>query len=339
MRVFRWRVVRIKFGIVIFPYLSLNATVSLCQEAEEQNFAYIWVGDEAPVPPNRDVFVTLSEIARKTRRIRIGPGTCNPYSRHPALIAVAVASLDEIAPGRTVLGIGPGGALLEPLCQRWDRPLTAVRETFTILRGMFAGDTVDLDGKVLRVKGAKLLPLPTEKMKIYLAARSPGMLTLAGELADGVLLTAPLGYVEYAVGRIRSGAEKAGRSLSEINIANILPFCLAKSREESRRLVRTEVAYVVSFTPQAALQECGIKLNDAERVGLALKQDIQKASEMVTDEMTDSFSIVGAERDCREKISEYRRAGVETILLCSPFGPDPREAIRIVGKEIAPSFA
>ena len=142
----------VSFGIGLMADLPATQTAELARVAEESGFGHVWVADENPSPSFRDVFVTMTAIALRTQRIKIGSGICTPYSRHPAILAAAFSSLNEVARGRVTVGLGPGGSLsLRPMgIKVWDKPLSAIKESFKIMRGMFSGEVVNLDGEILK---------------------------------------------------------------------------------------------------------------------------------------------------------------------------------------------
>jgi len=329
-----------KFGIGLLGDQPVLEMCEFARLAEENGYEYVWVADESPSPPFRDVFVAMTAIALKTERVKLATGVCNPYSRHPAQIAVAIWSLNEIARGRVLVGLGPGGSVsLRPLgIEMWNKPVSAIRESFKILRGMFAGETVNLEGGVLRAVNCKLGQAPQEKIPIYLAARGPKMLELVGELSDGALLTTPYEYLDFAVKKIKSAAERAGRKMDEIEIANWLPFAMDMDGDKAKEMVKVEVCFMVADSPDIVHEKVGLRPEDVAAVRAAIKKGIPEAMKKVTREMVDSFSISGTPEECTEKMEMFAKGGVDQIVLSSPFGANPREVLKKVGGEVIPAF-
>jgi 5,10-methylenetetrahydromethanopterin reductase len=172
------------FGLNLAGFDPPLETARLSRKAEENEFDYVWIADENPSPMCRDVVVNVTATAIKTSRIKIGTGICNFYTRHPALLAEFVASVDEISPGRIVLGVGPGGDMpLRPLgIKMWDKPLTTVREGIEVVNRLLSGEKVNFEGEMIRTRGAKLAFLPKTRIPIYLAARSPRLMQMIGEI-------------------------------------------------------------------------------------------------------------------------------------------------------------
>jgi 5,10-methylenetetrahydromethanopterin reductase len=210
--------IRIEFGVSINQMDPFREVVEIDWAAEENQFDYFWTGDAII---SRELWVTLGALAVGTKRIRIGPACAIPYLRHPGIIALAAATLDELSRGRAVLGIGPGSPInLAPLSKTWENPVEACRETIQLCRRLFAGESVKYDGSVFKLDELKL-PFSTRKdIKIYLAARSPKMLEMAAEVADGIMLSpAPSSYVRSVVEEIRRVARIAGRDPDSIDIS------------------------------------------------------------------------------------------------------------------------
>ncbi|MGH2400226.1 MAG: LLM class flavin-dependent oxidoreductase, partial [bacterium] len=143
----------VKFGVGLPLEAPVSALAEIAREMEALGYAYLWGNDERL---ERDVYSTLSVIASQTHRLHLGPGVTNPYSRHPALTAVAVATLDEISDGRAVLGIGAGGTNHAVLGIRRERPATAIREAIRVIRTLLAGGETTLEGRVVRVHHGRL---------------------------------------------------------------------------------------------------------------------------------------------------------------------------------------
>jgi 5,10-methylenetetrahydromethanopterin reductase len=326
------------FGVNFAGFSPVLETAKLAKLAETHGFEYVWIADENPSPLCRDIGVNMTAAAVGTYRVKIGTGICNFYTRHPALLAVFAATLDELAPGRVIVGVGPGGDIpLRPLGIRmWEKPLATVREGVTVMKRMLSGETVDFDGEMIRVKGTRLSFLPKAKIPIYLAARSPNFMRMVGEMADGSLLNTPLHYTRNALSMIREGAEKSGRRLDEIDVGNIVPFAMAESETEARERVRPLVAFMSASTPDSVHEALGNKMERIEAVRELLKKGRrEKAMGLMTDEMIDEFSVAGKPNQCLERVEGFFKAGVTQMIFVIP---DSGRGIRAAGTEIIPSF-
>ncbi len=176
----------IRSGINVFLDVPVGQIVEVAQQAEQLGFSKCWVYDEGLA--TRDPYINLAAIALQTKTLRLGTGITNPYTRHPAVTAASIATLHELSGGRAFLGVGPGGALtLDPLGIELKKPLTVLRELVETTRGLFNGEAVTYQGQMLRLASAKI-DYAQPGMEIWLAGRGPKILSLGGEVADGVVL-------------------------------------------------------------------------------------------------------------------------------------------------------
>lgn len=327
-----------RFGIEFVPYEPVEKVVELARKAEEGGFEYCWVTDHYN---NRNVYSFLTAIAQNTEKMMIGPGVTNPYLIHPAVTASAIASIDEISKGRAILGISAGDrTILSSLGVKLEKPLATMSESIQIIRGLLAGEKINFEGKIFRMTGVKLSFKPKHEIPIYLGAQGPEMLRLAGKISDGALVNAshPLD-LNYAVSRIRSGADEAGRDSKEIDIAAYTSFSVADSDEKAKEAAKPVVVFIVSATPSVVLERHGIPTEDASKVRGALKSGkFGEAMASITEAMLNSFCIHGTPADCTKRIEEISKSGVTQLVIGSPIGPDPLTSIGIIRNEIMPSF-
>ena len=213
----------VKFGIEFVPSEPYWKTTFYAIQAEKRGFDYLWITDHFN---NRNVYVTLTAAALHTERIKLGPGVTNPYLINPVITAQAIASLDELAPSRVILGIGAGDkTTLKSTGMEMHRPLTAVKECVEIVRRMISEKSVTFEGNVFKTSDAKFFFKPRTEIPVYVGAQGPKMLELAGRIGDGVLINAGQPKDEdYAVERARKGIEQAGKRLTDVDIAAYTSF-------------------------------------------------------------------------------------------------------------------
>lgn len=326
-------------GIIYMPNQNVRDNERFARISDKYGIDFLWIADETPAYPLRDSIVALSYIATITKRVRIGPGIFNPYSRNAIMAAYEQLTLHELSRERSVFGVGPGGSLpLVPLgIKIWDRPIRAVRETISVSRRIFNGETVDFDGQIVKARRVKPFTKFEKPIPIYLAARGPQMLGLAGELADGTLLASPIPYLSYAIDRVKEGLKKAGRSYAEMDLGCILPMAVSKDEEEARNLVRHSAALRTSDSPRFVIDMLGIDPRDQEEVRKALhSKGIPEAAKIVNDKMIDGFTVPGNVEMCIKKCQEFMRAGVKQLIFGDPFGAKPEDAFETICKEIVP---
>jgi 5,10-methylenetetrahydromethanopterin reductase len=327
-----------KFGVEFVPREPFWRAVLYTVEAERLGFDYVWVTDHYN---NRNVFTTLTATAIHTKSIKLGIGVTNPYIRHPAATASATASLAEIAPDRVALGIGAGDrATLEGIGIGIVKPLSAIKESVYIIRELLAGKPVSFDGSIFKVKSASLNFKCRSYIPIYIGAQGPQMLSLAGEIGDGVLINAshPEDF-KYAVEYVRKGVEKSSRDIKSIDIAAYTAFSVAEDEAKAIAASKQVVAFIVAGSPEAVLERHGINLESASRIReLIVSGRFDEAFNSVTMDMIDAFSVSGSPSSVAKRVEECLKAGVTQFVVGSPIGPQPYEAMKIIGSKIIPTF-
>lgn len=292
-------------GLLIHTEATVPELVRRARRLEQAGYDSLWVADEKFY---RDPWIVLAAVAAGTSRARLGTGVTEPYARHPALIAAAMATLAELVPERPlVIGLGAGGPGFPPMGIVRRRPTQAIAEAVAILRGLLAGERVELEGEVVSFRGGSLNFRP-RPLPIYVAARASGMLATAGRVADGVILGpyASRQALEYAIGVAAPSTEASDRPRPRI-VARV-DVCVAATREEARRRVRTMVALPVwvSYPNLGYAEALGIQLPDELTALVARREygDIPAAGELLPAEMIDHFAIAGTDADVRDRLRD-----------------------------------
>ena len=328
----------INFGLEFVPRDLYWRTTYYAIQAEKTGFNYIWITDHFN---NRNVYISLAVIATYTDEIKLGPGVTSPYLVHPTITAQAVASLNEIAPGRVVCGLGAGDkTTLGMVNVKQQSPLSAVRESVQIIRSITSNREVSLDGKVFGIHGARLNFSISNEVPIYVGAQGPKMLTLAAMIGDGVLVNASHPKdIEYAFQNIRKGIEKAGKKPEDVDVAAYTSFSVHRKAEKAVKAAIPIVAFIVAGSPATVLERHGIDPREAKKILEAIHQENWKeVFSSVTTEMVEAFSVCGTPEECVEKIVKLEKLGVTQFVMGSPVGPRMRKAIQTVRNEIMPHF-
>lgn len=293
-----------ELGLLVLPEQPVPELVERARRAEALGYDAVWVADEKFY---RDPWVVLSAVALATSRVRLGTGVTEPYARHPALLAMAAATLAELAPGRVVLGLGAGGPGFPPMGVERRHPTRAVPEAVAIVRSLLRGERVDVAGEVMSFRGGSLNFEP-QSVPIYVAARGRRMLAAAGSVADGVIMApfASAPAVAHAAAIVRHAARAAGRPAPRI--AARIDFCIGSSAREARDAVRYFVALPVwvSYPDLGYAEAMGIELGAELRDLVARRdyRDIGAAGRLLPEEMIDHFAIAGTEADIADRIAE-----------------------------------
>ena len=307
-------------------------------QVEKEGFDYVWITDHFN---NRNVYVTLTMISNYTDRISLGPGVTNPYLVHPVVTGQILASLDEIAPGRVVCGLGIGDkTALNLLNIHRRKPLSIMREAIHIIREISSGKNVEFEGLFYKVVGSRLNFSPSKPIPIFVGAQGPKMISLAAELGDGVLVNAshPKAF-EKARTHINEGILKAGKAIKDIEIAATTCFSISRDVKAAEKAAKPVVAFIVAGSSDTILQEQGISIELVKQIRTSINHaKFFEALSTVKPEMMDAFSIFGTPEICVEKIHNLTKAGITLFIAGSPLGPDIRNSIELISKEIIPHF-
>lgn len=323
-----------KLGLMFMADQNAFMLANMAKKLEHGGFDYLWLSDENF---NRDVYVSLTSMAMVTKKIKIGLGCTNPFTRHPIITAIAMASLNEISKGRSILAIGSGSTydLLDPLKIHVKNNVKACKEAIELIKAFLTGKEISFNGEFFKTEKAKISFKPI-LFPIYLACRGPRMLKLAGEIADGVLLNGiPLEYVSFALEKIKQGAEKSKKDLKNFEIVNAIAFAISKDHEKAIKEAKKSLAFSIATTPAYVLKKVGMDLKEIEPLSKALP-NLEKVSELINYEMVEKFSIAGSPEECIEKIKDFEKAGIKQLALIVP--TNNLEMIDLACKELIPYF-
>ena len=328
----------VKFGIEFVPREPYWKIVYYAIQAEKGGFSNLWITDHFN---NRNVYVTLTTAAIYTNKITFGPGVTNPYLVNPVFTAQAIATLNELAPGRVVLGIGAGDkTTLESVGVEMSKPLAAIQEAIDIFRKITSGETVVYKGEVFKIAGASFLFKPRGRIPVYVGAQGPKMLELAGKIGDGVLINAchPKD-VEYAVNSVREGIRQTQKKPNEVDVAAYTSFSVHEDLKKATKAAVPVVSFIVAGSPSVLLERHGIDLKKADEIRETLKaNDWGRAFGAVTSEMIEAFSVCGTPEMCIERIALLLKSGISQFVVGSPIGPNVRETIDLISEKIVTHF-
>ncbi len=330
-----------KFGIRLADWFGTTQNmVELAVLAERNGFDYCWVSHDVFM---RSSFVTLSSIADHTNKMILGNTILNPYTTNPAELAMFIASLDELTGGRAACGISAGA--LEYMA--WlgipaRKPLTRTKEAVDLIRLLLSGKVAKYDGKEFQWSEQCYLrykPIRS-KVPVYIGGQGDKMLEYSGAAGDGALpLLYPPDFAEYAVKKISEGARKAEKDPKDVDIAGCVWMSIAKDREMAVvDSLKELVAYFGPLLGAKGLAAVGLSHEEFAPVHDTFKKKgLGDAIKLVTPKML-RLAIYGSPDDCISQLERLAKAGVNQILIGAPIGPNPKESIKIIGKEIIPRF-
>ena len=250
-------------------------------------------------------------VASVTSRIQVGTGIANIYTRHPSVLAAHCLTIDALAPGRLLLGVGTSHKPVNTAYGiNMDKPLGALRECVATLRKAFRGEP-------LINRPGFSAPKPEGKIAVYIAGISPKSIELTGEIADGSL---PLNYgprgLKEVIDGVHRGAQRAGRDSKDVAVALIMHCCVCPDRAVALKSVKAALARYGSLPFYNRLFVRQGYAREAEAIMAASERgDMAGAAAAVSDQMADEIAAMGTAADCKKKLDEFERAGAAYVLL------------------------
>jgi 5,10-methylenetetrahydromethanopterin reductase len=318
---------------------DIREGIDLVRHAEANGFDAVWQADSRLV---RDAVVPMAAFGATSDRIKIGSGVIDCWTRNPARLASTFSTLDDLAPGRMICGLG---AWWDPLAAKVgvdrSRPLRVMREVVTAVRALLNNETVTIDGFYVHLDGVELDYVHQERrskdVPIYIGATGMQMMELTGEIADGAVLNY-LVSPDYNVGALEAlerGAAKVGRTLADIDRPQLVVCSVDNDRKaalDGARLLVTQYLgqqphiMKASGVPQELLDEIGEVLTWP-----ATHDEVVEASKRVPDHIVQMITASGTPEEVRAKVDEYVAAGC-TCPILYPLAPDVRAMIDVFGR-------
>jgi 5,10-methylenetetrahydromethanopterin reductase len=314
-----------RVGVAFDGRNPLPALVEQARAAEAAGADTIWISSHLFL---RDPVAIAAAVLQATTRVRAALMALSPHVLHPVHIAMAAATLDELAPGRVVLCVATGApddladAGVTPV-----RPLRALRETVDIVRALLAGEAAAHDGERFRLRGRRLAP-GGRAVPVFLAAARPRSLALAGAIADGVLLS-NASSVEF----VRASLEHAARAAGSRPLvrAGLVYAAVAEREADALARFRRQLAITLRAAHHADnLRAAGVALDqDAVRRAVAA-EDWSEAERLVSDEVVRRHTASGAPAQVQARLDAYRAAGLDEIVLGGLYTPaDTERAVAV----------
>jgi 5,10-methylenetetrahydromethanopterin reductase len=302
----------------------VREAMGYAQRAEELGFTAVWQADSRLV---REATVPMAAFAATTSTISIGSGVIDVWTRNPARLASLFSTLDDLAPGRILAGLG---AWWEPLATKVgvhrERPLTVMREVVEAMRALLRCDgPVTYDGTYVHLDGVELDYVHQERrakaVPIYIGATGMKMMELAGELADGVVLNylvSPV-YNERAMAALEVGAQRAGRSAGDLDRPQLVVCSLDHDRAAALDAARLLVTQYLGQQPHI-MAASGVPTDLLDEIGKVLTwpathDEVVAASRLVPDDIVQLICAAGEPDECRAKVAEYVATGCTSPIL------------------------
>jgi 5,10-methylenetetrahydromethanopterin reductase len=301
----------------------LQEGIELAKYAEEQGFDAVWQAESRLV---RDAIVPMAAYAAHTKRVKIGSGVINNWTRNIGLLASTFLTLDDLAPDRIICGIG---AWWDPLAKNVGvdrrKPLQAMRETVEVLRRLLNMENVTFQGEFHTVKDIELDVIHGRReprnVPIYIGATGDKMMELTGEIADGAVLNycVPPEYNDVAMEHLARGAERAGRSVDDLDRPQLIVCSVHEDRDEAIRGAKMLLTQYLAQQPHIA-KASGVNPETVQKIQSILgwpatKEQVKEAMKFVDDELVLRISATGTPEEAKARVREYVARGATCPIL------------------------
>lgn len=308
---------------------DLRDGLEYAKYAEQRGFEAVWQAESRLV---RDAIVPMAAYAAVTERLKVGSGVINNWTRNIGLLAATFLTLDDLAPGRIICGIG---AWWDPLARNVGiertKPLTAMRETVILLRRLLNMERVTFHGEFHNVEGIELDVVhgrrEPRQVPILIGATGMKMMELAGEIGDGVVLNycVPPEYNDRALEHLEAGAKQAGRALDDLDRPQLVVCSVDPDRERaidtSRELLTQYLAQQPHIAKASGVSDETVKEIQSILGWPATHEQIQQAKHLVPDELIERITASGTPEEARAKVQQYLDHGATAPILY-PVGGD-----------------
>lgn len=305
----------VEIGVVFDGFDDAREMIRLAEGAEAAGARSVWVAEHMGY---REAVTACAAIAVATTRVRLVPTAISPYLWHPTPTAMALATLEELAPGRVAVAVSVGNLLnLKESGHEPVRPVGAIGDMVADLRALWTGERVARHGPAYRLDGAYMNFAPSAPLPIYVASTGPQVLRLSGRIADGVLLSG--GLTLESTRRCLAFAEEgiaAGRDRGSLSRASLIYFSVSPDGRAAVEDLKTKLAYLFRSARHADnIATAGIPIDHAAVMDAVGRRDLAAAAAMIPDEAVEAFCVGGTPADCRDGLARYVAAGIEEPIL------------------------
>jgi 5,10-methylenetetrahydromethanopterin reductase len=311
-----------RIGVAFDGFVTTGEAIALARRAVDAGAKSLWVAEHLGY---REAITTCAAFASAAPGPMLVPTAVSPYLWHPTPTAMALATLDEMAPGRVAVALGVGNPLfLQESGQKLEKPVRVMREYVAAMRKLWSTEPTHMDGEFVKLAGARLAFKPNP-IPIYVAAMGPDMLKLTGRIADGIVLSAGLSTdsVKRSLALCAEGAAKEARDPATLRRAGYIFFGTSDNAREAIDAVRGKLAFVMrnKFLAQN-IKDSGIPVDQEAVIAAIARRDLTGAAALVPDEAVEAFGIAGDPAHCQRRLRDFIDAGIEEPVLSLVGSPE-----------------
>lgn len=320
-------------GIFFDGFCSSHEMLDIAQQAEKAGARSIWFAQHMGY---RDAIVWAAASAAVTREAALVPMAISPYLWPPMPVAMAMATLAELAPARVALCVSVGN-LLNLAESGWEevvQPVRALREYMDALRALRRGEVVRQEGAINKLRGAKMEMKGGGEYPLYLASTGPRMLALAGQMADGFLLSAGQTLVSCrrCIEAAKAGADSAGRDFSTVRKASLVNLNVSRDGVSAKRATLRKLAFLFRSRGHAEnIKSSGLAIDHNSIIEAMSRHDLDAAASLLPLEAATTFAVSGTPDECAERLSAYLSIGLDEVIIeLSGAGEERKLALQVL---------
>ena len=323
----------LRLGMRFDGFDPVGETVEVAQQAEEAGAATIWMAEHLGY---REAAVSCMAFLQRTKRAMVCPTAVMPYLWHPMPTAMQFATMAELSPGRVGICISVGNLLnlRESGVPKPEKPVRVIREYVEALRALWAGETVEQEGVIWQLRGARLAFKPPQESPIFVASTGPQVLGLAGRIGDGVLYSGGLSLasIRKCAAYAEAGLEKAGRNANSFRKAGFVYFACSEDGKAAIESNKRKIAFLFRNSAQAEnIASVDISINHEKIMELVRERKLEEAAQLIPDEAVPQFTVAGTPDECRAQLQAYVDAGVdEPVIEVSGSDEEKRLALEVI---------
>ena len=325
-----------RLGVFFDGFSGTAEMLEAARLAEEAGADSLWFAQHMGY---REAMIWAAAAASVTRRVRLVPTAISPYLWPPLPVAMSLATLDELAPGRMRLAVSIGNLLnLGESGVTAARPLRAVKEYVEALRVLFTGEAVHKDGALHRLRGAHMEFAKGLDVPLYIASTGPQMLALAGGLGDGILLSAglTLASCRHCLDLAEAGARARGRDPAALGKAGFINFNVSTDGASAKAALLRKIAFLFRSRGHAEnIRSSGLDIDHEAIIAALARRDLDGAARLLPAAAATAFGVAGTPQECRDLLENYLAVGMTEPIIEISGGREEKQLALAVVRELA----
>lgn len=323
-------------GVFFDGFSSTAEMLEVCREAEAAGASSLWFAQHMGY---RDAVVWATAAASVTQKATLVPTAISPYLWPPLPVAMAISTLGEFAQGRVILNVSVGNILnlaesgIEPV-----KPIRVMREYVEALRALWTGTPVTQDGELHKLRGAKMVFDQGRQYPIYVASTGPQMLKLAGEIADGVLLSAglTLAATRRCLDLAEGGVRAKARDPAALRRASFINFNVSNDSAAAKAAMLRKLAFLFRSRGHADnIASSNLDIDHQAIMAAHARHDFEAAVRLLPEAAAGVFAAAGTPTECRERLEAYLAIGLDEPIIEVSGNAEERKLALAVVREIA----